>query len=391
MSEKGTEAGSPQKKLKAKQKGDTVRSRELLSAVAMLAGVLVLGGLTATFVHDWRAVFEQSLTAAGVATPDGEMRWSAAIRRMIAPVLLPVGMVMAASFAAALSAGIAQGGGLSIHPNALGMKFNRLNPGTNLSNMFSLRSATRVMKSLAPAAAMVVFGWGAVKTLMIPMPVMSTVRLPSAFSAAYGLALDAAWLTLAWSGLDYAVEWMAWNKRMKMTKQEVKDEMKQAMGNPQVKGRIRQVQNAMRRRRVKADISRASVVITNPTHYAVALEFSFETMSAPTVLAKGRDLHAAEIREEAKWAGVPLIENPPLARSLYRSVEAGQSIPFDLYAAVAGILAYLYRQKVEEKVREQKRQAEMQRKPPQAVREGGMVAGVVAGTQSNAAGFGGGW
>ncbi len=141
---------------------------------------------------------------------------------------------------------------------------------------------------------------------------------------------------------------------MRMTKQQQKDEIKEAMGNPQVKGRIRQVQNAMRRRRVKADISRASVIITNPTHYAVALEFSFETMAAPTVLAKGRDLHAAEIREAARWAGVPMIENPPLARSLYRSVEPGQSIPFELYAAVAGILAYLYRQKVEEKVREER-------------------------------------
>jgi flagellar biosynthetic protein FlhB len=122
-----------------------------------------------------------------------------------------------------------------------------------------------------------------------------------------------------------------------------------------VKGRVRQVQNAMRRRRVKGDISRASVIITNPTHYAVALEFSFETMQAPKVLAKGRDLHSAEIREEARWAGVPMIENPPLARSLYRTVEPGQSIPFELYAAVAGILAFLYRQQVEDKLREERR------------------------------------
>jgi flagellar biosynthetic protein FlhB len=357
VSEKGTEAGTPQKKNKAKQQGDSVRSRELLSALALLSGVLALGVVTKSFVHDWRVVFEQSLTAAGVNEPDGDQRWSAALRRMIGPAMVPVGMVMAASFAAALAAGVGQGGGLAIHPNAIGMKFSKLNPGSNLKNIFSLRSATRLVKSLVPAAAMMLFGWGAVKALMIPMPVMSLVRLPNAFNAVYGLAMDAAWLTLAWSGLDYIVEWMAWNKRMKMTKQEVKDEMKQAMGNPQVKGRIRQAQMAMRRRRVKADISRASVVITNPTHYAVALEFSFETMSAPTVLTKGRGLHAAEIREEARWAGVPLIENRPLARSLYRAVEPGQTIPFDLYAAVAGILAFLYRQKVEEKVREQKREA----------------------------------
>lgn len=358
MAEKGTEAGTAQHKDKARKQGDTVHSRELLSAVAMMAGVLVVGAVAKTFVGDWRTVFERSLEAAAVRTDGGEMQWTIAVRRMIGPAVLPIGMVMAASFTGALGVGIAQGGGLQIHPNAVGMKFSKLNPLSNMGQMFSLKSATRVMKSLVPAAAMVVFGWGALKALMIPMPVMSVVRLPAAFGSAYTLALDASWVTLGWSGLDYAVEWMAWNKRMKMTKQQQKDEMKEAMGNPQVKGRIRQAQNAMRRRKVKADISRASVVITNPTHYAVALEFSFETMQAPTVLAKGRDLHAAAIREEARWAGIPMIENPPLARSLYRAVEPGQSIPFELYAAVAGILAYLYRQKVEEKVREERMRGE---------------------------------
>ena len=356
MSEKGTEAGTPQRKQKAREKGDSVRSRELLSAMSMLAGVVALGTVSTGFVHTWRIVFEQCLGSAAVRDGVSEMNWAVAARRMLAPTLIPVGTVMAASFAAALIAGVAQGGGLAIHPGALGMKFTRLNPVTNLTNLFSLRSLTRVFKSLVPAAAMLIFGWSALKSLMLPMPVMSLIRLPHAFSAAYGLALDAAWVTLAWSGLDYTVEWLAWNKRMKMTKQQLKDEMKEAMGNPQVKGRIRQIQNAMRRRKVKADISQASVIITNPTHYAVALEFSFETMQAPKVLAKGRDLHAAEIREEARWAGIPMIENPPLARSLYRSVEPGQSIPFELYAAVAGILAFLYRQKVEEKLREDRQQ-----------------------------------
>ena len=355
MSEKGTEAGTPQRKKKARERGDSVRSRELLSAVAMLAGVLVLGTVANSFVHGWKVVFEQSLQAAAVTDPGGEQRWAAAARRMLAPAMWPVAFVMLASFGGALSVGLAQGGGLAIHPNAISLKFSKLNPLTNLGNIFSLRGAARVVKSLLPAAAMVMLGWSAVKALMMPMPVMSLMRLPSAFAVAYRLALDAACLTLAWSGLDYAVEWVAWNKRMKMSKQEIKDEMKEALGNPQVKGRIRQVQNAMRRRKVKADMSKASVVITNPTHYAVALEFSFETMQAPRVLAKGRDLHAAEIREEARWAGVPMIENPPLARSLYRAVEPGQTIPFELYAAVAGILAYLYRQKLEETMRVQAR------------------------------------
>jgi flagellar biosynthetic protein FlhB len=354
MAEKGTEAGTPQRRKKARAEGDSVRSRELLSAVAMMAGVIVVGVVSRQFVGAWRIVFEQSLAAAATRDDVTELHWAVAIRHMLAPGLLPLGMIMSASFLGALGVGIAQGGGFTIHPNAIGFKFSKLNPISNLGQIFSLRGATRVVKSLVPAAIMVVFGWAALKSLMLPMPVMSIVRLPTAFASAYGLALDASWVTLGWSALDYTVEWVAWNKRMKMTKQQMKDEMKEAMGNPQVKGRIRQVQNAMRRRKVKADISKASVVITNPTHYAVALEFSFETMSAPTVLAKGRDLHAAEIREAARWAGVPMIENPPLARSLYRAVEPGQSIPFELYAAVAGILAYLYRQKVDEKVREER-------------------------------------
>jgi len=124
--------------------------------------------------------------------------------------------------------------------------------------------------------------------LVLPMPVMSVVRLPVTLDACYGLMVKAAWVMVVWSALDYAVERMAWNKKLRMTKQEMRDEVKETMGNPQVKGRIRRIQNAMRRRKVKADISRASVVVTNPTHYAVALEFSFESMLAPTVLAKDR-------------------------------------------------------------------------------------------------------
>ena len=353
MSEQGTEQGTPQRKQKAKEKGDTVRSRELLSAVALLAGMMAIGTVTNSFVTRWGNVYRESLHSATMRSDD-EALWSHAFRTMLAPAMLPVGMVMTACFAGSLFSGIAQGGGISVHPNALELKFNRLNPATNLANMVSLRSFTRLVKSMVPAAVMVLFGWGALKALLVPMPVLSLMRLPATFATAYGLAVDAAWVTLVWSGLDYCVEYIAWNKRMKMTKQQMREEVKEAMGNPQVKGKIRQLQNAMRKRKVKADISRASVVITNPTHYAVALEFSFETMGAPTVLAKGRDLHAREIREEARWAGIPMIENPPLARSLYKMVEPGQSIPFELYAAVAGILAYLYREKMEEKMRNER-------------------------------------
>jgi flagellar biosynthetic protein FlhB len=324
MADKGTEQATPLRKKKAREQGDSVHSRELLSAMAMLGGLMMLGAMSHGFVTRWGEVYVESLRTAivGVSEMDGmngEQLWKGAVRRMLAPALMPVGLVMAASFAGALVSGVAQSGGVQIHPNAVALKFAKLNPVTNLGNLFSLRSATRLVKSLVPAAVMVVLGSNALKALMIPMPVMSLMRLPETFSTAYGLALDAAWVTLAWSGLDYAIEWRSWNQRLKMSKQEMREEMRDAMGNPQIKAKVRQIQRTMRKRRVKADMSRASVVITNPTHYAVALEFSFETMSAPTVLAKGRDLLAAEIREEARWAGIPIIENPPLARSLYNS------------------------------------------------------------------------
>jgi flagellar biosynthetic protein FlhB len=372
MANSGTEKATPLRKKKARERGDRVHSREILSAMAMLGGVIVLGALSNRFVSSWGKVYAESLRSAmvglnGADRQVGDQLLLVAVRQILLPALLPVGLVLAASFVGALVSGVAQSGGVQIHPAAMELKFTKLNPVTNLGNLFSLRSVTRLAKSLVPAAVMGVLGWGTLKALMIPMPVMSLIRLPATFSAAYGLALDAAWVTLAWSGLDYAIEWRSWNQRLKMSKQEMREEIRDAMGNPQIKAKVRQIQRAMRKRKVKADMSRASVVITNPTHYAVALEFSFETMSAPTVLAKGRDLLAAEIREEARGAGIPIIENPPLARSLYKLVEPGQSIPFELYAAVAGILAYLYRQKVEERVRRDRQAKEKEQKVPQGI------------------------
>jgi flagellar biosynthesis protein FlhB len=367
MAGKGTEQATPLRKKKARERGDGVHSRELLSAVSMLSGVLMLGVLAKVFLAHWMDAYSASVRMAassvsGLDHQNGELLLRGAVRQILLPALLPVGLILAASFAGALLSGVAQSGGVRIYPATMTLKFDRLNPVTNMGNLFSLRSATRVAKSLVPAMVMLLLGWQGLRALMIPMPVMSLMRLPATFSGAYGLALEAAWVTLAWSGLDYAMEWRSWNQRLKMSKQEMREEVRDSMGNPQIKAKVRQIQRAMRKRKVKADMSRATVVITNPTHYAVALEFSFETMSAPTVLAKGRDLFAAEIREEARWAGIPVIENPPLARSLYKMVEPGQSIPFELYAAVAGILAYLYRQRVEERVRRDRRGKESEQK-----------------------------
>ena len=191
------------------------------------------------------------------------------------------------------------------------------------------------------------------------IPPLSVERLPLMFSTVYSILLDTAFILFAWSAVDYLIEWRSWESRLKMSRQDVREEHKQTEGNPQIRGKIRALRRQMRRRRMKADVSRASVVITNPTHFAV------ETMEPPRVLAKGRNLLAEQIKSDARWAGVPIVENPPLARSLYRHVEEGRAIPFDLYSAVAAILAYLYRQQVEERVRHEqaRRQAVMSSTP----------------------------
>jgi flagellar biosynthetic protein FlhB len=359
MSEQRTEQATEQRKKKAREKGDVVRSRELLSSAAMLAGVLALGISAKQFAFAWISVYTRTLA---LGTSDLEpAALDRSLLRIAAPALAPVALILAASFVAALFAGVGQSGGVHLRGNTLTFKFDRFNPVTNFGNLFSLRSSTRLAKSLLPAAIVIGLGIAAVKQLIVATPVMGLARLPLTLESCYSLALKAAWIMLAWSAIDYAVERSAWNKRLRMTKQEMRDEMKETMGNPQVRGRIRRIQNAMRRRKVKADVSRASVVITNPTHYAVALEFSFDTMLAPTVLVKGRNLHALKIREEARLAGVPIVENPPLARSLYKSVEEGHNIPYELYAAVAAILAWLYRQQVEKAARDRKAQEESRR------------------------------
>jgi flagellar biosynthetic protein FlhB len=249
--------------------------------------------------------------------------------------------------------GVLQTGGVNFHAGAVGFKLDRINPVSNIKNLFSLRAAARLAKSLIPASVLAIFCVQRIGR-QLTIPPFSTARLELLGADVYGLLLAAAWLLFAWSLIDYLVEWQSRESRLKMSREDLRDEYKETEGNPQIRGRIRNLQRAARRRKVKADVSKAAVVLTNPTHYAVALGFDFATMEAPKMLAKGRNLLAEEIKAEARWAGVPIIENPPLARSLYRSVEVGQPIPVDLYAAVAAILAYLYRQRLEAEMRERR-------------------------------------
>jgi len=355
MAGERTEQATQHHREKARKEGDILHSRELSAAAGTLAGVIALGMLAGRTLEAWRGTFAAFLD---LGTP---ARWEPAeiqptlyaLRRLSIGVLAPMGTVMAAVAMAALAVGVLQTGGVNFYAGAIGFKLDRINPVSNIKNLFSLRAASRLAKSLLPAALLGVFAVQRIAR-QLTVPPFSTSRLELLGADVYGLLEAAAWLLFAWSAIDYMVEWQSRESRLKMSRQDLRDEFKETEGNPQIRSRIRGLQRQMRRRRVKADVSRAAVVLTNPTHYAVALGFDFATMDAPKVLAKGRNLLAEEIKAEARWAGVPIIENPPLARSLYRSVEVGQPIPVDLYAAVAAILAYLYRQRMEAEMRERR-------------------------------------
>ena len=377
MAGERTEQATQHRREKARREGDILHSRELTAAAGTLAGVIALGMLGGRTIEAWREAFRGFLL---LGAPE---RWEpatiaptlVAMRRLILAVLGPPGVVMAAVVVAALGAGIAQTGGVTVHGSAIAFKPERINPIVNIKNLFSLRAASRLGKSLIPASFLAVF---AVERMahQLSIPPFSTERLELVGKDVYGLMLAAAWLLFGWSAIDYMVEWQSRESRLRMSRQDLRDEYKETEGSPQIRSRIRNLQRQMRRRRVKADVSRAAVVLTNPTHYAVALGFDFVTMEAPKVLAKGRNLLAEEIKAEARWAGVPIIENPPLARSLYRTVEVGQAIPVELYAAVAAILAYLYRQRVEAELRDrQMREAAVRGRPAPSGLGGSAVSG----------------
>src|SRR5215469_14279146 len=350
-----TEQATQHRREKARKDGDVLHSRELTSASGTLAGVVALGLLGGSALIAWRGAFAAFLDLGAPShwEPNELAPTIIVLRRLGLAVLGPVALVMAAVAAGALAVAITQTGGVNVHPGAAGFKLSRINPLDNIKNLFSLRAAGRLGKSLLPAGLLAVFAVQRIAR-QLAIPPFSTARLEVLGLDVFGLLQAAAWLLFAWAAVDYLLEWQSRESRLKMSREDLREEYKDTEGSPQIRSRIRGLQRQMRRRRVKADVSRAAVVLTNPTHYAVALGFDFATMDTPKVLAKGRNLLAEEIKAEARWAGVPIIENPPLARSLYRTVEVGQGIPVDLYAAVAAILAYLYRQRVESEVRERR-------------------------------------
>jgi flagellar biosynthetic protein FlhB len=349
------EKATPRRKQKARDEGQFVRSRELSSALVMLSGALLLGVFSTAFVSGWRGILYSGLSAAqsGDLSLAASDRLLLVMRSQVLTAMLPVCLLMAAIFCVALLSGMLQSGGIVFNKDALQLKFARLSPVSQMKQIFSMTGVSRTAKSLVPTILLVYLAARQLESHLLLVPLLSLTRVPEMFRVAHVMLLQAGGVMLVWSVIDYLVEWRSFERRLRMSKQEIRQEMKDSEGSPMVRRRIRSLQRQMRRKRLQADMARACVVVTNPTHYAVALEFSFETMQAPKVLAKGMNLLAERIKEEARWAGVPVVPNPPLARSLYKSVEEGQSVPVELYTVVAEILAYLYREELERRTRAQ--------------------------------------
>jgi flagellar biosynthetic protein FlhB len=240
-------------------------------------------------------------------------------------------------------------GGWSFSSEALMPQFNRLNPLSGFKRMFSTQALMELGKALAK--------FGIVGTIAVMVlwsdasELLSLGREPT--GAAIGHAIRLCGQALIWmsagllfiAGIDVPYQLWSYAKQLKMTREEVRQEMKESEGSPEIKGRIRQVQQQLARQRMMQDVPKADVVVTNPTHFAVALRYDDKNMRAPIVVAKGADVIAARIREIAGEHQVPIFEAPPLARVLYRNVEIGEAIPSTVYVAVAQVLTYVFQLK----------------------------------------------
>lgn len=237
--------------------------------------------------------------------------------------------------------------GLVFSNKALQPKATRLNPISGISRMFSARSAVELGKAIAKVLAIgcVVYSFMKDKYVVVVNMVGGDYRQTCSQigELAYAVMLRATIAMFVIAAFDYMYQRYQHEKQLKMTKQEVKDDMKRTEGDPHIKSKIRQKQREIAQRRMMQEIPKADVVVTNPTHFAVAIKYDAEVSPAPIVVAKGQDLIAKRIKEIAMENNVPIVENKPLARALYASVEIGNEIPAELYQAMAEILAYVYR------------------------------------------------
>ncbi|MBI4578810.1 MAG: flagellar biosynthesis protein FlhB, partial [Planctomycetes bacterium] len=332
-----TEAPTPRRREEARARGQVARSTDLSAAVILLGGLVILHWSGQDLLAKLLVVMQKYLGAeAGVAVdarPLGTIARHLLVEsgRMLLPFL--GGLVVLA-----LAIGYLQVGWL-ITFKPLAPSLERLNPVNGVARMFNARAFVHLLMGVLKMALLVLVAWwtlsGRVDVLAnVPgLPHLSVIAVAADLVFTLGLRLAIVLLVLAI--LDYAYQRHRTEKDLRMTKEEVKEELKRMEGDPKIKARRRQVQMQMALQRIRSAVPKADVVVTNPTEFAVALQYDSETMTAPRVTAKGADYLAGKIREVAIEHGVPIVERPPLARALYRGVEVGQEVPAEFYKAVA--------------------------------------------------------
>ncbi|HEX7650124.1 MAG TPA: flagellar biosynthesis protein FlhB [Noviherbaspirillum sp.] len=339
-----TEPASPRRLEQAREEGDVPRSRELATCTILLAS-----GVGLWFLGERMARQLNHLLASGLAFDrerafDFNLLWGHLSSNLL-DVLIAFAPLAGLLMLVALGSPLLIGGWL-FSAKALQPNFGRLNPMSGIGNMFSTRSGVELLKAIAKSVLIGVVSWIVVSRQIDSMLMLAVEPLKDGMShmthmlLTSFIAIVSALVVIALVDAPYQM-WQYANK-LKMTREELRQEAKEQDGDPQVKARIRQMQREMARRRMMAEVPTADVVVTNPTHYAVALKYTEGKMGAPKVVAKGSDQVAAKIREIAAENNVPLLEAPPLARALHKHTEIGDQIPEALYTAVAEVLAYVF-------------------------------------------------
>jgi len=328
----------------ARKKGQVPRSVELNTAAVVLvvgAGLHLLGGHLGSGMADLMRV---GLSFSREQALDETLAVSAFAGSMM-NALLTLAPLLGLTVVAALSAPLLIGG-WNLSFGVLAPDFSRLSPLSGLKRIFSMRGLVELSKAflkfLLVAAVAVVFLWLHTDDLLAlgAQPIASAVGNALTLSGNAFLLLAGALAIIA--AIDVPFQLWQHSQSLKMTRHEIREEMKESEGSPEVKGRIRQVQEALARRRMMQEIPKADVIVVNPTHFAVALRYDDQRMRAPIVVAKGADEIAAKIREVAGEHFIPIFEAPPLARALFRHVAIGGEVPASLYVAVAQVLTYVY-------------------------------------------------
>lgn len=346
-----TEPATHKKLSDARDRGQVAKSREIANGFGLLALFLLiklwvgnLGGQFLQLFSDTYNKIPDIVTFWNGNLPENDMRLL--FRGTIIETIIILAPVFIVAFVVAFVCEVSQVK-WKIAKKAMEPKLSKINPISGFKKIFSANSLVELIKSIAKLFLIGYVVYGYIKDkwqllyVLYDVPLMQALQLVCQLITDLGIRISVVYLVLAFA--DFAYQKYKFAKDMRMTKQEVKDEYKQQEGDPKVKGKIRQRMQEASRRRMMQDLPTADVVITNPTHYAVAIKYDPEVADAPLVLAKGSDYLAAKIKEVAKENGIEIVENKPLARMLYANVDIGQAVPPELYQAVAEVLAFVYK------------------------------------------------